>query len=141
MTPAGFTPPCAADSHGAASHVTPANPISSATIVKNVGRVPPGHAHSVSTMQSGLTPMMSAVMPEGTYCSAQTTRPLPPKRRKMPMTVLASHWRAVGHAAPRSLRNPNKSEPASVKRTAAIRNGGIVSTAILMPRYVLPQRR
>ena len=141
LTPPRCSPPWPGFSHGAASHATPKNPSSSALIVIAVGRAPPGQAHSVSTMKSGLTPISSAVMPDGRYCSDHATRPLPPSSRKVPMIALVRHWRSVGQAAPRIFRNASSSAPAVRKRTPAMRKGGIDSTATRMPRYVLPQIR
>ena len=40
----------------------------------------------MSTTQSGTEPMMSAVRPEGTSCSATVTSPLPPKQSRLPIT-------------------------------------------------------
>ena len=133
-TPPRWRPPWSRFCHGAASQTTPAKPRSSAAAVRTVGRRPPGHAHSVRTMKSGPTPMSSAVRPDGTNCSAQTTQPLPPSRRKPPITVLARHWWAVGVGAPRSFKKAKSKPPATRKRALAMRKGGIVSTATRIPR-------
>ena len=50
------------------------------------------------------------------------------------MMVLAVHWRAVGHMAPRSLKNAKSTAPATTNRVPAMRNGGMVSTATRMAR-------
>ena len=79
-------------------------------------------------------PMSNAMIPEGRYCDAHTTAPLPPSRRKAPMRVLTRHWRRLGVGAPRSFKNVKSNAPATRNRAAAIRKGGIVSTAMCMPK-------
>jgi hypothetical protein len=44
--------------------------------------------------------MRSAATPEAIRCSAQTTPPLPPSRRKAPIAAVARHSTRVGRGAP-----------------------------------------
>ena len=78
--------------------------------------------------------MISAVMPEGTLCSAQETSPLPPKSRKKPEIKASRHWCALGQTAPRSLRKVISITPAIAKRSAAMAKGGMDSTLTRMAK-------
>ena len=140
-TPVNGSPPCAGFSHGAASHATPASPSSSAPNVLARGRVPPGHAHATNAMASGVTPITSAVTPDGTVCSAHATRPLPPSSRKKPVTAWSRHCAAVGRAAPRACSHASSNAPASTNRDPAMRNGGMSRTTTRIARYVEPHTR
>ena len=54
-----------------------------------------------------------------------------------------SHWRPVmcSRFVPGRRTNANRSAPASMKRTPAMRNGGMLSIAMRIVRYVDPQIR
>ena len=84
---------------------------------------------------------MSATTPDGTNCSDQTMPPLPPVRSSGPMMKADRHWVPVGRAAPRTRRKAYMREPAMTKRKPPTRNGGTVSMANRMARYVEPQMR
>lgn len=127
-SPSGRPPPVT-DSHGATSHATPTKPSNRPATVSNVGRFPPGQDHSISTMKSGLMPMISAVSPEGMDCSAHATSPLPPTSKNTPTTALRPHWAAVGQGAPCHLTHASRIGPATRNRRAVIANGGMVSMA------------
>ena len=63
-------------------------------------------AQSRSTTANGPAETSSVAMPEGTYCSAQQTRPLPPSMRKRPTMALSRHCFAVGRIFFVSQRKP-----------------------------------
>jgi hypothetical protein len=61
-------------------------------------------------------------------CAAQTTPPLPPTRRKIPMIAALRDSRGVGAGSPTARRPSYKKRPEIMKRAAADKNGGVVST-------------
>src|ERR1051325_9587249 len=81
-------------------------------------------------------------VPESTYCSAQTTRPLPAQRSSTPASASARHSLArAGSRSPRSQAIPPRRSPATVNRTPAMREGGTDSTPTRIARQVDPQTR
>src|SRR5262245_8552567 len=77
-------------------------------------------------------------------CSAQTTPPLPPRSSVPPTIAAARH--CAGPMGSRLLppgqgETPTRTLRATRRRVAAIRNGGRVSIATRMARYVDPQTR
>jgi len=95
---------------------------------------------------------MSDVMPDATDSSAHPTSAVPPTMRSAPTMKASRHWRRVrptagtGTARPPSERARNtdhayRTPPATRKRAPVMRNGGTVSIAYLMARYVEPQMR
>ncbi len=73
---------------------------------------------------------------------AEGDHPHPAAESSAPTIALSRHSRRVGgtKARPsRAIDQASRRSPAERKRTPAIRNGGIVSTAIAIPRYVEPQ--
>jgi hypothetical protein len=64
---------------------------------------------------------------------------LPPRRRNSPVIAASFDSAPVGAGAPRSRAHTYRIAPATAKRAPAIRNGGSVSTAKRMKRYVDPQ--
>jgi len=71
----------------------------------------------------------------------QTTAPLPNPSRSTPNRVSAGHSRGAGIFSPRSFSTAISNPPAAIHRSAAISSGGIVSSEILIARYVVPQIR
>jgi hypothetical protein len=61
----------------------------------------------------------------------------PPTSRNAPTIAADSHWRLVGRSRGRKIAK--RIAPARRNRSEAIRNGGSVSIAISIPRYVAPQ--
>jgi hypothetical protein len=57
----------------------------------------------------------------------------------MPRTVRAGHERGRGRACPLILSATIRTRPAAIQRIAAMSIGGMVSSAILIARYVVPQ--
>ena len=106
-----------------------------------LGRLPPKRSQSKVTIQTGTVAMSSAAIPDGTYNSAQHTRPLPPSSMNVPITAADFHCAAVGRGVPRKRTKAYINAPATRKRTAAIRNGGSVSTAKRIASYVEPHTR
>ena len=51
------------------------------------------------------------------------------------------HSTSDGHAAPRSRAHATRMAPATTNRAPAMRNGGMVSMAMRIARYVEPQMR
>ena len=87
--------------------------------------------------QIGIVAMSSAVMPDGTVCSAKATKPIPPPSSSAPTMALSRNSRRVGTTNDRPLRAIDqviRIRPASRNRVAAMRNGGIESTATAIPR-------
>ncbi len=87
--------------------------------------------------QTGIIAMSRAAMPDGIVCSPNATMPMPPPSSSAPTMSVSRHSRRLGMTKDPRARNsdqPSRTAPAIAKRTAAIRNGGIVSTAIAMPR-------
>ena len=81
--------------------------------------------------------MRIAAIPDGTVSSARPTKPLPIPRRSVPTIAESRHSRALGilNSRPRrTTSQANRTPPAMAKRMASMRNGGIVSIAIAMPR-------
>jgi len=66
---------------------------------------------------------------EGITCSAFVTPPFPPSNSNPPMIAAAFQLARVGRGAPLKRIQVYSTPPAIRKRTAAIRNGGNVSTA------------
>ena len=85
--------------------------------------------------------MSTAVRPLGTDCSAHTTPPLPTANMKKPSTASRPHALRAGSDRPRALSTAASTRPAVAYRSPPMRNGGIVSSAILMAKYVVPQTR
>jgi hypothetical protein len=75
-------------------------------------------------------------VPESTYCSAQTTSPLPAQSRSTPASArVPQSARRVGSASfLKSSATPPSRSPAVTKRTPAMRNGGSDSTPTRMAR-------
>jgi hypothetical protein len=76
----------------------------------------------------------SEAIPEGTFCSAHTTPPLPANSNNAPIMKAERQWMRLGAGVPREAMNVYKIVPAITKRTPAIKKGGMVSTAKRMAR-------
>ena len=94
--------PSPVSSAGPTSRKMPPNPIIKPRIASQLGLTPPGRDASMLTIHIGIEPMISAAIPDGTYCSANETSPLPPSSRKIPTIAVERHWRFVGHGVPGS---------------------------------------
>jgi len=122
---------------------TPANPIAIPTTARRGNRSPRKIPARIAT-QTGISPTRSAAIPDGTVCSPKATSPFPPPRSNAPTMALSRHSRRVGRTNERPSRAIDQAKrmaPANKNRAAAMRNGGIVSTAIAIPRYVEPHTR
>ena len=76
-------------------------------------------------------------MPDGIVCSPYATMPIPPPSRSVPTITVSRHSRRVGATNDPRARSRDQAistDPAIANRTAAIRNGGMVSTATAMAR-------
>src|SRR5919106_1901814 len=93
------------------------------TAVK-LGRRPAGRNPSISTIHRGTVATSSAARLEVTNCSAQTTPPLPPTKRKTPMIAALRHSNHFGAESPLIRRMAYKNPPETMKRAAAIEKGG-----------------
>ena len=85
----------------------------------------------------GIRAMRSAAIPDGIVCSAHATRPIPPSSRNVPTMAVSIAPRQFGRRMVRRLTNataPASRMPAGTNRRKPITNGGIVSTATLIPR-------
>lgn len=78
---------------------------------------------------SGVVAISSEVIPEGTYCSAHTTAPLPHTSSMAPSSAAEAHSRPAGARSPRQRLNRYSALPAIRKRMPAIQKGGMVSMA------------
>jgi hypothetical protein len=88
-----------------------------------------------SKVKSGTEATASAATPEATpACSASVTPPLPQASNRKPIMPAAFHCFQLGIGAPRKRMKANRMEPAMVKRTPAIINGGQVSMPMRMAR-------
>jgi hypothetical protein len=65
----------------------PRRPRARPSVMRSVGRGPPGRSQSKRTIQTGTVATMSAAIPDGTRCSAQVTPPFPPPSRSAPITA------------------------------------------------------
>jgi len=137
--PAGSRAPLAPSAVGPTRIATPTNPTTMPTPASR-GRRSPSRIRPKTATQTGIIAMSSAAMPEGMVCSPQATMPIPPPSRSAPTMAESRHSRRVGGwnvaapDAPRSTDQAMRTLPARPNRAAAIRKGGIVSTAIEMPR-------
>ena len=90
-------------------------------------------------IQKGVVDTVNAARPEGTHCSASTTPPFPTRNSRNPTISAAAQDSSFLVVDPLKRAHKQSNEPAVKKRTAAIRNGGIVSMAYRIARYVEPQ--
>src|SRR5690349_16010185 len=79
---------------------TPPNPITRPRMPCQVGFDPPARIDSNSTSQNGEVEIIRAAMPDGTLCSAQATRPLPPSSSAVPTIAVDFQLPAVGAGSP-----------------------------------------
>ena len=100
-----------------------------------------GPRRAIATSHSGTVATRRAVSPEGTYCAAQHTSPLPPTTMNTPEMVAALHSDGFGTGAPRRRDTTARITPAARKRVPPRRKGGIVSTPKRIARYVDPHTR
>src|SRR5437868_6021960 len=77
-----------------------------------------------------------ATTPDGTMSSDHTTAPLPTPSIRTPVMPASRQSRAVAAGAPRQRASAYRIAPATRNRTPPSMNGGIVSIAYLMNRYV-----
>ena len=88
---------------------------------------------------SGTVPAMIAATLESMRVSATCTSPTPSPRSSPPAIPLAmSSARVTRSDVPRKARIAARRSAATRKREPAASSGGIVSTAILIPKYVDP---
>ncbi len=91
-------------------------------------------------IQNGAVATRSAAMPLGTHCSAHTTARLPMPTMRNPTSVrFATVRKSRGIFSPRHAAMPSMNTPATTKRMHVSNSGGIVSMAMRMARYVVPQ--
>ena len=92
------------------------------------------------TIWSGTEPAIIAATPESILVSAKCTIPTPQPRRTTPSPAAASaSRRGTRRERRRSARTAARIAAAARNRVPAVRKGGSVRTAILIPRYVDPQ--
>jgi len=77
-------------------------------------------------------------MPEATYCSAQTTAPLPITNRRNPERAITPHDRGEGSGCPVRRSAVIRIMPAAVNRSPPTNATGTDSRATRMARYVVP---
>ena len=141
--PTGSSAPTPPTIDGAARTATPTKPTMTPRTASRGSRSPRKIPPSTAT-QIGIVAMSRAAIPDGTVSSPKATKPMPPPRSSAPTIALSRTSRRVGMTNERRSRATDqvrRIRPASRKRIAAMTNGGIVSTATEMPRYVDPQTR
>ena len=102
----------------------------------------PKQMRSRIAIHSGSMATSRAATPDAIRCSAQTTPPLPPTSRAAPTIAAARHCAGPSGSSarpPRHVETAKSTAPATRKRVAAMRNGGNVSMAMRIARYVEPQ--
>ena len=87
----------------------------------------------------GTVDTSKAASPEGTYCSAQTTPPLPPNRSSPPIITAERQNSSFIFSFTLIFTKTNKMLPAVINLRPAIKKGGTVSIANFIARYVDPQ--
>src|SRR5688572_10730295 len=105
------------------------------------GRWPPGRHQSSSTIQIAADATRIAVMPVGSRCCAHATLPLPKSISSAPTSAADFQCARVGGGFPRQRDHRYIAPPASMKRTPAMRYGGMLAMASFIPRNVAPQTR
>ncbi len=95
---------------------------------------PSGRKASTAAIQNGEVATSTAVRPLGTHCSANTTPPLPSTSIRNPSSVIEPQRDGAGSDSPRITTQPASNPPASVQRSPPIRNGGMVSSEIRIPK-------
>ncbi len=139
-TPSGFNfAPLPEISAGPTRMKMPASPTNNPRMACQFGFTPPGRMASATTRNIGMEPMTSAATPDGMVCSAHATNPLPPSRSRLPMMNSEIHCLRVGMDCPAPRCQMNRITPEIKKRIPAERNGGMLSTAKRIARYVEPQ--
>ena len=138
-TPISSTWPSPTIARGPMRMIIPASPRASPMITGRRGRTPRGRSQSNTTIQIGVVDTMRATIPVGTVSSAHMTAPLPTPSISTPVIAADLQSYRSGALAPRQRANAYSSSPAKVNRAAPIMNGGTLSIAYLMNRYVDPQ--
>src|SRR3989440_8238673 len=101
---------------------------------------PPGMTASKNAIHRATVTTKMLAVPDAVYCSAQTTKALPPPSNSTPTIAwVRQSDRSRGSLSPNARANPSNSTPATRKRSPANRNGGSSPTPTLMARYVDPQ--
>lgn len=90
---------------------------------------PKGRNASISAIHNGAEPTNKAASPEVIYCSDQVRAPLPPISKSKATTPAARHSIRLGLGSPLARLHRYRTPPAIKKREAAIKKGGMVSTA------------
>ena len=121
---------------GRISSAIPANPMITPTMAIGLSRRPFAAKSNVA-IQSGKVATINAATPVSIRCCATATSALPPTSRNVPTIAVATQWWRVGRSRGRKITK--RIAPATRNRIEAIRNGGIDSIAISIPRYVAPQ--
>ena len=99
-----------------------------------VGRRRPNHAQSSRVTQIGMAEFISAAMPDGTPCWANTVKPLPRPHISTPVVTTMPMGRPASGRGLRHRSQPYSNADASRKRSAQELNGGSAFNAIAMAR-------
>src|SRR5713101_2913495 len=89
----------------------------------------------------GTIATITAANPESIYFSEIVTPPFPPRSKQAPIIKDVRQFAQLDLTMPCDQAIAYMIKPARRNRVPAIRNGGIVSIANRMPRYVEPQIR
>ena len=119
----------------------PASPSAMPAQTPARGRTPPGRAQSSSAIHIGVDGDEQGGDAGRDALLGPRHEPVAADEQQRARDGRRPPLRAVSGAAPRARLHPNRSEPAATKRAPAIVNGGSVSTAKRIARYVEPQMR
>ncbi len=134
--PSPSSAPAPPNADGPIRIATPPNPTTMPTPASRGSRSPRKTRPRIAT-QTGIMAISRAAMPDGTVCSPNATIPIPPPSSRAPTIALSRHSRADGRLSERrslAADHVSRTAPAIRNRVAAMRNGGIESTAIAIPR-------
>ena len=99
----------------------------------------PDNAFMGSAIQMGVVATTMLASPLGSRCALYATSPLPTTSSISPPVTAPRQCSRFGNGTPLSRNVVNSTIPARAWRAAIMGHGGIVSTPILIARYVLPQ--
>jgi hypothetical protein len=126
--------PPLATSSGRTSTTMPRHPTARPATAPRVTPSPRGNTASKPTDQKGTVAMITAARPLATYCSAQTTKPLPTTFISTPRRTSDPHNRGGGSRRPAASTTAESSTPAAIHRNPATNSTGTVSSATRIAR-------
>src|ERR1017187_3473394 len=104
-------------------------------------RSPPGSSASTPTIQKGEMVTISPAIPLGIIVSEATSAPLPTLSVNNPQKQAQASSFPLGKYRPRARENTSMIVPEATYRTHNSSIGGNDSSAMRIPRYVVPQKK